>query len=169
MGGSMTRVGRPPSCECGECPKCIRRLKARERWQAMTLDERREVIARRDPEKTRAADRARHYRDRERRLASIRDYAQRKPEVVRAGHQRWVAANPDKRAAQVAVGNAVRDGRLVKGHCALVDTGQCGGRIEAHHEDYTRPLDVVWLCQRHHRATHGLWVPPIEEVHHADV
>lgn len=26
---------------------------------------------------------------------------------------------------------------------------------QAHHEDYARPLDVRWLCFKHHRETHG--------------
>lgn len=31
----------------------------------------------------------------------------------------------------------------------------CGeGPAEAHHCDYNRPLDVMWLCKRHHREWH---------------
>jgi hypothetical protein len=32
----------------------------------------------------------------------------------------------------------------------------CGtqDRVQAHHEDYSRPLDVVWLCPTHHKARH---------------
>lgn len=30
----------------------------------------------------------------------------------------------------------------------------CGDKAEAHHEDYTKPLDVVWLCRKHHKQRH---------------
>ncbi len=54
-----------------------------------------------------------------------------------------------KRAANVAVGNAVRNGRLVKaGRCHYCD---CEDTIVAHHWNYYRPLDVTWLCLRCHR------------------
>lgn len=26
--------------------------------------------------------------------------------------------------------------------------------VEAHHDDYSKPLDIRWLCQRHHREVH---------------
>lgn len=59
--------------------------------------------------------------------------------------------NPERRAARVAVGNAIRDGRLVRQPCEV-----CGDRGEAHHDDYARPLDVRWLCFRCHREReHG--------------
>lgn len=53
--------------------------------------------------------------------------------------------------ARQAVQRAVRRGTLVKPSrceyptCAASD-------IQAHHEDYSRPLVVRWLCRRHHAA-----------------
>lgn len=58
---------------------------------------------------------------------------------------------PEKRAAHIAVGNAIRDGKLIKQNCKV-----CGSkdRIHAHHEDYSQPLNVKWLCFICHRAEH---------------
>ena len=54
-----------------------------------------------------------------------------------------------KKAASVATGNALRDGRLEKAarchYCAEVSS------LSAHHWNYYRPLDVTWLCGRCHR------------------
>lgn len=63
----------------------------------------------------------------------------------------WIADNPARRAANIKVGNAVRDGRLKKQPCWV-----CGEKAVAHHPDYDRPLDVVWLCQPHHKQAHAL-------------
>lgn len=58
--------------------------------------------------------------------------------------------NPDKYSARSAVTNAVRDGRLEKTPCVI-----CGAsKVVGHHEDYSRPLDVVWMCQAHHVQYH---------------
>jgi hypothetical protein len=56
---------------------------------------------------------------------------------------------PDKAIARYAVNNALRDGRLERQPC------HCGARAEAHHPDYSKPLDVVWLCRPHHRQLHS--------------
>ncbi len=56
--------------------------------------------------------------------------------------------------ARSAVDYAVKTGRMSKGTCERADEGNCLGRIEGHHDDYARPLDVRWLCQRHHSETH---------------
>ncbi len=72
---------------------------------------------------------------------------QRASRIVR----RWREENPDRRRAQVLLGNAVRSGR-VRPHLCWV----CGCKAEAHHPDYSRPLDVVWLCPPHHKQTHAL-------------
>jgi hypothetical protein len=60
---------------------------------------------------------------------------------------------PGKYQANTAVGNAVRDGRLVKLPCR-----RCGSkvRVQAHHKDYRKKLDVEWLCFKCHRFdAHG--------------
>jgi hypothetical protein len=65
----------------------------------------------------------------------------------------WKVAQPKRRAAQVALGNAVRAGRVVPWPvCAIPE---CDCKPEAHHPDYDRPLDVVWLCTAHHRQAHA--------------
>lgn len=47
----------------------------------------------------------------------------------------------------------VRRGKVAKTPCA------CGSLlVEAHHEDYSRPLDVVWLCRKCHGKKHGFTV-----------
>lgn len=57
---------------------------------------------------------------------------------------------PEKKIARDAVNNAIRDGRLVKKPCEV-----CGSNdSEAHHDDYSKPLDVKWLCSKHHAARH---------------
>lgn len=64
-------------------------------------------------------------------------------------HNKWKRANPEKRAAHILVGNAIRAGRLVKMPCEV-----CGGAAHAHHDDYAKPLEVRWLCPIHHSEHH---------------
>ena len=66
-------------------------------------------------------------------------------------NQRYLEAYPERNKARIAVNNAVRDGRLMRQPCFI-----CGEKAEAHHPDYSRPLDVVWLCDSHHKQTHAL-------------
>jgi hypothetical protein len=65
----------------------------------------------------------------------------------------YLAANPEKRAAHNAVNNAIRDGKMRKLPCAFCGSSE---RLEAHHHDYARPLDVTWLCSACHGRFHAL-------------
>lgn len=53
----------------------------------------------------------------------------------------------EKNAARAKVYRAVRSGELIPQPCAV-----CGNteNIEAHHWDYSKPLEVQWLCREHH-------------------
>lgn len=77
---------------------------------------------------------------------------ERKSKAI-AYQRRRRSRHPEKAAAYSAVRNAVLSGRLTRLPCEV-----CGStdRVEAHHDDYSRPLDVRWFCFRHHRETaHG--------------
>lgn len=51
----------------------------------------------------------------------------------------------DKTFARSQVAYALKTGKLKK------DTCVCGStKVEAHHPDYGRPLDVIWACRKHH-------------------
>lgn len=64
--------------------------------------------------------------------------------------KRWVRKNQHKKQAHHAVTNAMRDGRLKRQPCE-----KCGAEdTQAHHEDYSKPLAVNWLCVPCHAAHH---------------
>lgn len=71
--------------------------------------------------------------------------------MMQASRKRWEEQKLFALAAITMVNNAVRNGRLKKSPCVV-----CGStkRIHGHHEDYSKPLDVIWLCQTHHKARH---------------
>jgi hypothetical protein len=53
-------------------------------------------------------------------------------------------------SAHAKVQYALRTGQLAREPCE-----KCGAEdSEAHHEDYSKPLEVRWLCNHHHRARH---------------
>lgn len=75
----------------------------------------------------------------------------RKEKNKRVTHEyRMTYAN--RRVANSAVQSALRKGELTKLPCLI-----CGStKVVGHHVDYDRPLDVVWLCQMHHKQAHAI-------------
>ena len=47
--------------------------------------------------------------------------------------------------------NVFRYGSIKKSPCAVCGTEEL---VEAHHHDYDKPLDVIWLCSLHHKEWH---------------
>jgi Protein of unknwon function (DUF3310) len=63
----------------------------------------------------------------------------------------WLIENKLKRKAHGEVGYAIQIGKLVRQPCERCGTTE---HVVAHHEDYSKPLDVVWLCKYHHKERH---------------
>lgn len=65
--------------------------------------------------------------------------------------KRMRARNPEKYKARQKVSNSIRNGSIKKGKCEM-----CGDpNTEAHHTDYSKPLEVMWLCRKHHMEIEG--------------
>lgn len=47
---------------------------------------------------------------------------------------------------------ALKSGLLGRQPCVV-----CGStkNIDGHHEDYSKPLEVTWLCRKHHKIRHA--------------
>ncbi len=63
--------------------------------------------------------------------------------------KRYLETHPVQKHAHYELRNAVRKKIIRRQPC-----GVCGLRAEGHHPDYTKPLKVVWLCQKHHKELH---------------
>lgn len=61
--------------------------------------------------------------------------------------------NPSRYKANIAIGNALRDGRIFRPNNCEVCMIEC--RPQGHHDDYNYPLSVRWLCVRCHNDFHN--------------
>lgn len=76
--------------------------------------------------------------------------AEKNPEFLekRRRHSgQWKKKNREKHRAHWLVEYAVKSGKLERQPCEV-----CGdANVQAHHDDYDKPLEVRWLCPLHHR------------------
>lgn len=127
----------PPKCECGTCNTCYQRA-----WRA------------KNPDKVKAAkDKWGKSRDRSGDTYSLeysRRYRQEKRGEELERTRARNLADPRKRIARNALNGALRYGTMTRQPCAV-----CGApRTQGHHDDYDKPLDVIWLCTKHHADRH---------------
>lgn len=98
--------------------------------------------------------------------ADSRSYREQKghTQAQRDAYKAWYDENKDKIndrrkndaiislkvQARKAANNAIRDGFLKRQPCEV-----CGNeKVDAHHDDYMQPLNVRWLCRKHHNEHH---------------
>jgi len=96
--------------------------------------------------------------DRNRNMLPHRVEARKKyiqTDAGKAAHNRatskYYRCHQDRRAAHIIFGNAVKYGRVIRQPCVI-----CGKKADGHHPDYAKPLEVIWLCRKHHVEAHKL-------------
>lgn len=91
----------------------------------------------------------------DRRRSQIRESSRRQyendPDRFNERVRRWRENNPEKVQAHWRVADAKRAGRLTPKPCAVCGSAE---NIHAHHEDYSKPLEVIWLCPLCHAQRH---------------
>ena len=83
----------------------------------------------------------------------IREYSQLNKEKINQNKNQYYHRNPEKQKARLKLNNAVRRGKIHKPvFCSSCDSDR---HLEAHHTDYSNPLQVLWLCRSCHRELHN--------------
>lgn len=99
------------------------------------------------------------------RVAARAIYAMRNPAIISAARLKWLARNydkkraagiawalrnPEKKRAHTLLHRAIRSGRIKRRPCSVYGSTKSHG----HHFDYSKPLQVEWLCPKHHSRRH---------------
>lgn len=84
---------------------------------------------------------------------------ERIPDAVREDHfrkqktricRKHRETHPTEARARSLFARAVRSGKIKRQPCS-----ECGEpKAHGHHDDYSKPLEVRWLCRKHHVAHH---------------
>jgi len=56
-----------------------------------------------------------------------------------------------RKKARRITNNLIKSGKLRKGSCVVCKSSE----VLAHHEDYSRPDDIIWICENHHKLYHN--------------
>jgi hypothetical protein len=130
---SMMRDGRLNKCK--DCTKADTRRRRRDKHESVL-----EYDRRRNMQPHRVTARLEYMQTQQGKLAHSK------------ANNAWANKYPERKAASTAINSAKLTGKLAPLPCLI-----CGDpNTEAHHPDYSRPLDVIWLCTAHHKAAHKL-------------
>lgn len=167
----MSTMSPPITCRCGSCRRCRERVRHRELRRGV---ERNRTCIAADCSNRFYANRANQYycsaecrsREAQRRFRQTEKsatYAQRwrqdNPDKMREYYATWYAKrgkevrklykqNKERINAHAKVMRALKAGKFVRQPCEI-----CGAvQVDAHHDDYSQPLAVRWLCRKHHVA-----------------
>jgi hypothetical protein len=82
----------------------------------------------------------------------VKEYARKGAKISRI---KW----PERNAARKMVSGALTLGILIRPTTCSLCLKEC--KPEGHHPDYSKPLEVIWLCRGCHNKEHGKVIPEI--------
>jgi hypothetical protein len=65
--------------------------------------------------------------------------------------KKYIKKNPDRIKAHTILNCAIKKGKINRQPCFICNKEKTDG----HHIDYSKPLEVVWLCHSHHKKLHA--------------
>lgn len=102
-------------------------------------------------EEKKKRDATRYELIKDKRKAQFKEHYQRNRARYYANAKKMNEEHPEKKKARVTLINAVVQGKIKRLPCAI-----CGEKkVQGHHYDYNKPLEVIWLCIKHHKALHA--------------
>ena len=82
----------------------------------------------------------------------VRRYREENLENVFATRMEMCKRNPNHKNANMALNYAVKLGYVERpDHCLGCGCPESESRLSSHHNDYSKPLEVVWVCAKCHR------------------
>lgn len=90
-------------------------------------------------------------------------------EKRREAWRRWARKNKEKRRFLNRVQNQAYNHHPIRRKCSIRNCKNIG---ERHHEDYTKPKEIIWFCKYHHELIHKKQtrlciIEDCCEIHHA--
>ena len=82
----------------------------------------------------------------------VKNWRDRNKEKMVSYALKWNRLHPDAHEAHRLVKNALKNKSLERQPCEKCDSVES----QAHHDDYSKPLEVKWLCPKHHVQHHQL-------------
>lgn len=122
------------SAQCKEC------IKARSAAYAAANKERRRIVNRNYSRRPEVKQKRKAYQQTE-----------KGKQVSNATTLAWMRRNPEKLGAQMMVRGALLCGFMQRQPCEICGTTV---RVQGHHDDYSKPMEVKWLCHPHHAERH---------------
>ena len=93
-----------------------------------------------------------YLKNREKKLAYLKKWKKENKDKVKEYIKTSRAKNPEKIKARERIKYLIKTGKLKRGTCK-----ECGEtNAEAHHYDYSKQKNIIWLCTYHHKVLHNL-------------
>jgi len=70
--------------------------------------------------------------------------------AVKNANKRMYEKSPEKRKARAQVRYHLDKGNIKRGKCIFCNKN----KTQAHHEDYSKPLEIIWVCTTCHADIH---------------